>query len=120
MTPPHDGVVVALWTPTNSQGNIDGSALRRLIEFTRSKGVSGLMPLGSTGEFVFLDLTRRRAALESIREVSGSLPVIANISAINPQEVKLLGLDARRLDCAAVTMLPPWYYTLPEADLLEF
>ena len=46
------GTYTVTVTPFTDDGRrVDAAALRRLIEFQVTKGVHGLIPLGSTGEY---------------------------------------------------------------------
>jgi len=44
------GVFTALLTPFNSDGSVDEKSLRDLVETQIAKGISGLVPVGTTGE----------------------------------------------------------------------
>jgi len=120
MKPNLNGVIVALWTPTDSAGRLLKPALRDHLQFLRERGVSALMPLGSTGEFVHLDLAARRELLAAVAELAPDMRRVANMSDISPRVVAELGRAARELGYAAVSILPPWYFHLEQADLLEF
>jgi len=76
------GVIPYLATPVDAAGEIDRPALRRLVEHLIGKGVHGLAPLGSTGEFAYLDFRRREAVVETVVEAAaGRVPVIAGVAA---------------------------------------
>jgi 4-hydroxy-tetrahydrodipicolinate synthase len=96
------------------------SAVRANIEYLRCSGAHGLMVLGSTGEFPLFGAEERVALLHQITEWAAPLPVLANISDIRPRVVARLAQAAREAGCASVAILPPWYFPLNQADLLEF
>ncbi|MCW5558101.1 MAG: dihydrodipicolinate synthase family protein, partial [Verrucomicrobiae bacterium] len=73
-----------------------------------------------TGEFPLFSADEREAFLRRVAEWVAPLPVLANISDIRPRVVARLARAARESGCAAVAVLPPWYYALSQADLLEF
>ena len=76
------GVIPYLVSPTDSEGRIDGAALERLVEHLIDAGVHGLCPLGSTGEFAYLDFARREEVVRRVVEVTaGRVPVIAGVAA---------------------------------------
>jgi 4-hydroxy-tetrahydrodipicolinate synthase len=120
MSPPLEGIIAALWTPTDASGALMGDALRSQLEFIRRAGVHALMPLGSTGEFVFLTPERRSEVLAFVADNSGGLPLVANVSDLVPGVVAGLGRRARELGYSAVSILPPWYFPVSPADQLEF
>lgn len=78
------------------------------------------MVLGSTGEFACFTPEERAVLLRRLSELVAPLPVLANISDVSLRAVTLLARVARESGCAAVAVLPPWYYPITPADLLEF
>lgn len=112
------GIYSAQWIPTNSSGQIDQKALLEHVEFERTCGIQGILALGSTGEFPYFSLSQKKRALNEIAAVSGSLPVIANITDIRPQAAIELGLHAKSLGMAAVALMPPTFYPKSQADTL--
>lgn len=117
---PRQGVFAALWIPTDSRGRLMKRALAAHLAFLRKSGVHGVLALGSTGEFIRMNLTQRQAVLEAVVEHAGSLQVIANISNIRVDEVIALGKVARRLRLPGVAMMPPTFFPVSQADMLEF
>ena len=115
-----EGVFCALWTPTDEQGALLEGALQANLDFLKAKGVQGLLALGSTGEFLHLDIAARKAFLTKVLAECGSFPVMANVSDIRPGVVAELGRFAREHGAAAVTVLPPYFFPLAQADLVEF
>lgn len=115
---PQKGILAALWIPTNASGHLDRVALGQHLEWLRSRGVHGVLALGSTGEFPQLDLAQREEVLAAIAELAAPLPIIANISDIRPGVVAALGLCARRLGLAGVAIMPPGFYPSSQSDLL--
>ena len=47
-----EGVIVAMLTPFDSSGRINESQVRKLVSFLIEKGVSGIFPVSSCGEYV--------------------------------------------------------------------
>jgi 4-hydroxy-tetrahydrodipicolinate synthase len=120
MNPPRAGIIAALWTPTDASGALMTTAMRAQIEWIRSAGVHALMPLGSTGEFVFLTPEQRLEVLQCVAECAGGLPLVANVSDLVPRVVAGLCNQARDLGYLAISILPPWYFPVSPADQLEF
>lgn len=117
---PRQGVIVALSLPTNRQGRVLKRALAAHLAWLREKGIHGVLALGSTGEFVRLSPEQRMAALELIAELATPLPVIANVSDINPRVAAGLGRFARRLGLPGIAIMPPHFYPVSSADQLAF
>ncbi|HTG44950.1 MAG TPA: dihydrodipicolinate synthase family protein, partial [Verrucomicrobiae bacterium] len=118
-----EGIYSALWTPTNSSGEILWQELEELLGFVLKGGVQGIMALGSTGEFVHLTFQQRTELLERVIRTckeKGNARVIANVSDVQHRNVVALARYAKQAgaDCAAV--LPPWYFPVEQRDLAEF
>jgi 4-hydroxy-tetrahydrodipicolinate synthase len=114
------GVFPALWTPTDADGGLRRADLADQVRFLRAAGVDGVMVLGSTGEFVHLDLPVRKEILRTVAETAPGWPVIANCSDVSPRHVAELGRCARETGAAAVSLLPPWFFASSGADVAEF
>lgn len=117
-TPPTKGIFAALWLPTDAEGNLLRQELAANLAFLKRHGVSGVLALGSTGEFPQFDLEQRKEALATVAELAAPLPVMANISDIRPKAVAELGRFARELGLPAVAIMPPGFFPSSQADLL--
>ncbi len=117
---PDHGIIPALWTPTDASGQVLEAALRRQLERVQAGGVHGLMVLGSTGEFPLLDLSERKRVIEIVKRHAPGLPAMAHVSDIRLSTVIELGRHAQALGCAALSVLPPWYFSVAQDDLAEF
>jgi 4-hydroxy-tetrahydrodipicolinate synthase len=112
-----DGVIVALLTPVTQEGRVDHGALRRLVERLVDRGVTGVSPLGSTGEGYSLGLEQRLAVVDTVaRSVPAGMPVIPGVFAHNhEQAVAEIAAYADR-GGTAVLVAPPSYYPLQAAE----
>lgn len=117
---PRQGVFAALWIPTDARGRLMKRALAAHLSFLRASGVHGVLALGSTGEFARMNLAQRQEVLATVAELAGSLQVIANLTSIRLDEVVALGKFARRLGLPGVALMPPVFYPVSQADILEF
>ena len=114
------GIYSAQWIPTDEQGRVDRPSLAAHIEFERRAGISGVLALGSTGEFPFFTVDERKTVLDIVAELAAPLPVIANISDIRPRDAIELGLHAKALRLRAVALMPPMFYPVSQADMLAY
>jgi dihydrodipicolinate synthase/N-acetylneuraminate lyase len=114
------GIFSAQWIPTDADGRVDHASLAEHIDFERRAGISGLLALGSTGEFPFFSVDERKAVLDIVAEFAAPLPAIANISDIRPRDAIELGLHAKALRLPAVALMPPMYYPVSQADMLAY
>ena len=76
------GVFPYLVSPIGADGAVLEAPLRALVEHLIASGVHGLTPLGSTGEFAYLNAQQRREIVRIVVEQTrGRVPVIAGIAA---------------------------------------
>lgn len=116
--PPTKGIFAALWLPTDPDGNLLRDELARNLAFLKQHQVSGVLALGSTGEFPQFDLGQRKAALATVAELAAPLPVIANVSDIRPKAVAELGRFARELGLPAIAIMTPGFFPSSQDDIL--
>ena len=70
------GTYTVLITPFTADGRkVDEAALRRLVDFQIEEGIHGLIPLGSTGEFLSVTPDERRQIVEIDGDGIGELAV---------------------------------------------
>jgi len=80
--PGFHGVFPYLVSPVDGDGNIMGDVLTDLVAHLLEAGVHGLTPLGSTGEFAYLDWRQRRRIVEVVLAANaGRVPVVAGVAA---------------------------------------
>ena len=112
-----EGVIAALLTPVDRAGRVDHGALSELVERLLGRGVTGISPLGSTGEGYSLDLDQRLAVTETVAaSVPPGTPVIPGMFAHNHQQaVEEIAAYAGH-GGTAVLAAPPGYYPLTPAE----
>ena len=64
------GVFPYLVSPVDAEGKIRGDVLGRLCDDLIKSGVHGLTPLGSTGEFAYLNNAQRLAVVQATIEAA--------------------------------------------------
>ncbi len=75
------GVYPYLVSPIDAAGRINTDVLGRLCGDLIKAGVHGLTPLGSTGEFAYLNRSQREAVVRAtIEAADGRVPVIAGVA----------------------------------------
>src|SRR3979409_2203373 len=74
------GVFPYLVSPVDTSGQIRTGVLGRLCDDLIKSGVHGLTPLGSTGEFAYLNNAQRAAVVQTtIEAAKGRVPVVAGV-----------------------------------------
>jgi len=106
-------------TPFDGQGQVDLEALRRYVDWQIDEGVHGLIPLGSTGEFLSLTRDERAAVAETtIRQAAGRVPVLIGTAAEWTDEAVSLSREAESLGADGVMLVPPYYSSPTEEELV--
>jgi len=76
------GVFPYLVSPIDERGRVKEPVLTRLVNDLIEAGVHGLTPLGSTGEFAYLNREQRRRVVEVVVQAArGRVPVVAGVAA---------------------------------------
>lgn len=117
-----EGIFTPTLVPLDENGEINERELRRFISWLIEKGVHGLYPNGSTGEFTrFTEEERRRIIQIVVSENRGRVPILAGAAEANVKEtLKACELYAK-LGCQAVAIVSPIYYRLsPESLYAHF
>jgi 4-hydroxy-tetrahydrodipicolinate synthase len=119
---PLAGIFTPNISPTDANGRIDEETLRRYIDWLIERGVDGLYPNGSTGEFVrFTPEERRRIIQIVVDQTRGRVPILAGAAEANVAET-IAACDAYgELGVRAVAIVAPYYYRLaPEGVYAYF
>ena len=115
------GIVPALLTPFDTEGQVDEKETRKLIRYLIDKGSSGFFTTGSTGEGLLLSLQERKQVCEiAVSECSGEVPVIAHVGALSTNDAVELAAHARTAGAAAVGSITPIYYGYGIKDIVEY
>ena len=76
------GVFPYLVSPIDERGQVKEAVLTRLVNDLIDAGVHGLTPLGSTGEFAYLNREQRQRIVEVVvRATRRRVPVVAGVAA---------------------------------------
>jgi 4-hydroxy-tetrahydrodipicolinate synthase len=112
------GIMPAIVTPFDKNGAIDFDVLTSLVEYQLQQGVTGIVPLGSTGENYALTNEERRQVMSTVREVvGGRATLIAGANGSCTREVIEQVKQARDCGYENVLIAPP-YYAIPTQDEL--
>lgn len=112
------GTFTVTITPFDAKGALDLEALAAFVEWQIAEGIHGLIPLGSTGEFLSLSNEETIAVIETvIGTTAGRVPVIVGTGAEDTREVVRRSREAERLGADGVMIIPPFYCTPTEDEL---
>ena len=113
------GSFTVMVTPFSDDGSkVDYSALRRFVDWQISNGVPGLIPLGSTGEFLSItDEERREIVTTIIQQVDGRVPVLVGAADEWTDKAVRYSREAEELGASGVMIVPPYYASPTEDEL---
>ncbi|MGI9336755.1 MAG: 4-hydroxy-tetrahydrodipicolinate synthase [Gammaproteobacteria bacterium] len=116
-----EGSYTVMVTPFSEDGSaVDVRALKRFVDWQIDQGVPGLIPLGSTGEFLSVSEDERTQVIETvISQAAGRIPVIAGTADEWTANAVRYSREAEQLGAAGVMVVPPYYSSPTEDELFE-
>ena len=103
------GVYTALVTPF-SNGAVDFTKLRELVELQIAGGVAGIVPMGTTGESPTLSYEEHLRVIEiTVETAAGRCQIVAGTGANSTQEAVEMSIKARNLGVDATLQVTPYY-----------
>jgi 4-hydroxy-tetrahydrodipicolinate synthase len=112
------GVLPALITPFDANGKVDFVAYEKHLTAMRAAGVSGWVPMGSTGEYSAISNEERLEVLKFVKDFANEDEIlIAGTNAPATREVIENTLKAKELGYDTVLLATP-FYTRPTQDEL--
>ena len=113
------GSFTVMVTPFSEDGSkVDYSTLRRFVDWQIANGVPGLIPLGSTGEFLSVaDEERREIVTTIIQQVDGRVPVLVGTADEWTDKSVRYSREAEELGASGVMVVPPYYASPTEDEL---
>ena len=114
------GLMPAMVTPFDERGEVDLEAAEAVVERFVAAGVSGISPLGSTGEFSHLLFEeRKRFAQEMVGIVGGRVPLVVGVGATGTREAVELARHVEEVGGDGVLVVSPFYWKAGEDALFE-
>ena len=114
------GIVVPVVTPFDKTGELDLGALAVIIEFLLERGVHGIMPLGSQGEFYALSTSEKRAIIDAvIKCVDTRTLVIVHVGEIATQACIDLAKYAEAAGADAIAVITPFFIKPSQQELAD-
>ncbi len=112
------GIFTPNLVPFLEDGRIHELELRRMINWLIEKGVNGLYPNGSTGEFIRLSFEERQRVIEIVaEETRGRVPILAGAAEANLTMILKACRKYADLGCAAVSITGPYYYKVSQESI---
>src|SRR3954467_2525340 len=116
------GIFTPNIVPLDSRGQINEAEFRRYIDWLIERGVHGLYPNGSTGEFTRFTVEERRRIIKiACEQAAGRVPVLAGAAEANVRETLAACEAYHGYGATAVAIVSPFYYKLsPESVYAYF
>ena len=112
-----EGIYVAMMTPFED-GQINESVVRQMVDFVIEKGVHGIFPISSVGEFIHLDFDEKVCLMQIVHDqAQGRVPITPGIASTRPRECIRLAQKAQEIGCEAVVVAPPYYYPMSQENM---
>jgi len=104
------GSIVALVTPMRSDGSVDESSLRALIDWHVEQGTDAIVAVGTSGESATLNEAEHCKLIRQVVEyTAGRLPIIAGTGANSTSEAIALTRCAAEAGADACLLVTPYY-----------
>lgn len=114
------GVYTVMITPLDANGAVDLKGLAAFTDWQVKEGIHGLIPLGSTGEFLSLSEEERDGVAKTVIEtVAGRVPVLIGTGAEDTRESVRLSIKAEAMGADGVMIIPPFYSTPTDDELVH-
>jgi dihydrodipicolinate synthase/N-acetylneuraminate lyase len=121
MNEPMNGIYTPNITPVDSKGRVDEERLCAYVDWLIERGVHGLYPNGSTGEFTRFTAMERRRIIEVLTgHVGGRVPILAGAAEANVRETVEACDTYGNLGVRAVAIVAPFYYKLGQEAVYQY
>src|SRR5260370_820388 len=112
------GVFPYLVSPVDTSGQIRADVLGRLCDDLIKSGVHGLTPLGSTGEFAYLNTAQRAAVVQvTIEAARGRVPFVAGVVSTATLDAVAQAKAYQKLGADGILAILEAYFPLGDAQV---
>jgi 4-hydroxy-tetrahydrodipicolinate synthase len=119
--PDFHGVFPYLVSPVDRQGRVLSDVLGKLCADLIKAGMHGLTPLGSTGEFAYLNRAQRETVVQATIEAAGKrVPVIAGVASTATQDAVEQATRWQQLGADGILAILEAYFPLHDAQVESY
>ncbi|MEH2510315.1 4-hydroxy-tetrahydrodipicolinate synthase [Nitrobacteraceae bacterium AZCC 1564] len=112
------GVMPYLVSPIAEDGTVKTDVLGKLCDDLIGKGVHGLTPLGSTGEFAYLDREQRAMVVSATIEAAARrVPVIAGVASTSTSDAVAQAKAHQRRGADGILAILESYFPVKDAQV---
>jgi len=115
------GVYPYLVSPVDHEGRVTTGVLKDLVEHLIRKGVHGLTPLGSTGEFAYLTWEQKKTVVQTVIETSnGRVPVVAGVCHTSNLEAMRQAREFDAMGVDGILAIIDTYFPLTQKEVYSY
>ncbi len=115
------GIFTPNMVPLDDGGRINEPELRRIVDWLIDKGITGLYPNGSTGEFTRFSFEERKEIVRIVAEQNaGRRFVLAGAAEANVEKTVEAATYYHSLGANAVAIVAPFYYRLSQEGVYAY
>jgi 4-hydroxy-tetrahydrodipicolinate synthase len=115
------GVYTALITPLDEKGQIDFDALGKVIDQQVAAGVSGVVPMGTTGESPTMSNEEHDQVIRyTVERVAGRVQVWAGTGSNNTAQAIRTTTEAEKAGADGALIVTPYYNKPSQTGLLRY
>ena len=115
------GVFPYIVSPIRADGTVDAEVLARMTDDFIKAGVHGITPLGSTGEFAYLNTAQRRRVVEVVIEAAaGRVPVVAGVASTTIAEATAQARDYASMGCDGILAILEAYFPIGDEGVYSY
>lgn len=115
------GVFPYLVSPVDGSGRVMKDVLAQLCRDLIEKGVHGLTPLGSTGEFAYLTWEQKKEIVETVvGAAAGRVPVVAGVAATTIAEAERQAGAFEALGCDGILAVMEAYFPVGDDGTYDY
>lgn len=119
--PAFAGVMPYLVSPVDAKGRVADKVLARLCKDLIGKGIHGLSPLGSTGEFAYLGTEQRQAVVETVvKAARGRVPVIPGVASCSTADAVAQARSYEKMGCDGILAIMEAYFPVDDEGVYQY
>lgn len=113
-----EGIITPVLTALTEDEQFDAGAYKDFIDHLIDKGVNGIFPLGTNGEFYAFDESEKLAIIKAaVEAVNGRVPVYAGTGCVTTRETIALSLKVQDMGVDVLSIISPYFAGISQDDL---
>lgn len=115
-----EGIIPAMITPFDKNGELDEKALKELVSFLKSR-VHGFFVNGTFGSGPLMSIDERKKVLEIIMDEAGDdIQVCDHVGAVSTKDAIELGKHSEKMGVVGIASTIPYYYRHNESAIENY